>query len=281
MTTFDSYRFTKDELTARANKIASQQFSLAEQNQMLRKILSLVDLTSLEGSDTDEKIISICDYARTLPEKHPGAGTVAAVCFYSPFIATAKKALEGTGIEVATVAAGFPSGQLPVELKVKEVEWCAKQGADEIDIVISRKFALAGQNDKLLHEISAMKAVCGQARMKVILETGELDTVEIIRPACEAAINGGADFLKTSTGKIQPAATPEAFLIMLDTIKEYYAKTGKMIGIKPAGGIADPETAIHYFLMVKEILGEQWLNKTWFRIGASRLVGKIVERLGA
>lgn len=279
MTTFDTYRFTKEELTARANNIASQQFSLAEQNQMLRKILGLVDLTSLEGSDTDEKIISMCDYARTLPEKHPGAGTVAAVCFYSPFIAIAKNALEGTGIEVATVAAGFPSGQLPVELKVKEVEWCAKQGADEIDIVISRKFALAGQNDKLLHEISAMKAVCGEARMKVILETGELDTVEIIRPACEAAINGGADFLKTSTGKIQPAATPEAFLIMLDTIKEYYAKTGKMIGIKPAGGIADPETAIHYFLMVKEILGEQWLNKTWFRIGASRLVGKIVERL--
>ncbi len=279
MTTFDTYRFTKEELTARANNIASQQFSLAEQNQMLRKILGLVDLTSLEGSDTDEKIISMCDYARTLPEKHPGAGTVAAVCFYSPFISIAKKALEGTGIEIATVAAGFPSGQLPVELKVKEVEWCAKQGADEIDIVISRKFALAGQNDKLLHEISAMKAVCGEARMKVILETGELDTVEIIRPACEAAINGGADFLKTSTGKIQPAATPEAFLIMLDTIKEYYAKTGKMIGIKPAGGIADPETAIHYFLMVKEILGEQWLNKTWFRIGASRLVGKIVERL--
>jgi deoxyribose-phosphate aldolase len=145
--------------------------------------------------------------------------------------------------------------------------------------VISRRFVLSDQMDKLHDEIDAMKGACGSARLKVILETGELETVQNIRLACEVAINAGADFLKTSTGKIQPAATPEAFLIMLDTIKEYYAKTGKMIGIKPAGGIADPETAIHYYLMVEEVLGELWLNKTWFRIGASRLVGKIVERL--
>jgi deoxyribose-phosphate aldolase len=279
MTTFYTYRFTKEELTARANKIASQQFSTAEQNEMLIKILGMIDLTTLEGSDTDEKITSMCGYGSTLPDKYPGAVKVAAVCVYSPFIATAKKALEGTGIEVATVAGGFPSGQLSAHLKFYEVAWCASQGADEIDVVISRRFVLSDQMDKLHDEIDAMKGACGSARLKVILETGELETVQNIRLACEVAINAGADFLKTSTGKIQPAATPEAFLIMLDTIKEYYAKTGKMIGIKPAGGIADPETAIHYYLMVKETLGEQWLNKNWFRIGASRLVGKIVERL--
>jgi len=280
MITFDSYQFTKEELTARANNIASQQFSLAEQNGMLIKILGMIDLTTLEGSDTDEKITSLCRYGSTLPEKYPGTVKVAAVCVYSPFIATAKKALEGTGIEVATVAGGFSSGQMPAHIKFNEVAWCASQGADEIDVVISRRFVLCGQMDKLHDEIDAMKGACGAARLKVILETGELETVRNIRLACETAINAGADFLKTSTGKIQPAATPEAFLIMLDTIKEHHKKTGKMTGIKPAGGIADPETAIHYYLMVKEILGEQWLNKTWFRIGASRLVGKIVERVG-
>lgn len=278
MTNFNNYNQTLQELTARANKIASKTLTPEQQKEILTDVLGLVDLTTLEGSDTVSKIRSMCDYARSLTEKPP-FGTVAAVCFYMPFIAPAKEFLRGTGVEVATVAGGFPSGQLPLHLKVQEVEWCAAQGADEIDIVISRELALTNRPEDLFKEISTLKAACGKARLKVILETGELQSVSNIRTASEIAINGGADFLKTSTGKINPAATPEAFLIMLDTIKEHYEKTGKMIGIKPAGGIADPETAIHYYLMVKEILGNEWLSKSWFRIGASRLVGKIVEAL--
>lgn len=279
MTKFNPYSLTHNELTARADEIARQQFSIEEQNEMLGKILGMIDLTTLEGSDTEDKISKLCDYAGTLAEKHRVPCTVAAVCFYMPFIRPARKFLEGTSIEVATVAGGFPSGQLPVHLKVQEVEWCAGQGADEIDIVISRAMVLKNQPDDLLNEISAMKIACGKAKMKVILETGELETVANIRLACEIAINGGADFLKTSTGKIKPAATPEAFLIMLDTIREYHEKSGKMVGIKAAGGIAEPNDAIHYYLMVKEVLGKDWLNKHFFRIGASRLVGKIVEQL--
>ncbi len=187
--------------------------------------------------------------------------------------------LEGTTVEVASVAAAFPSGQLPIDLKVAEVKYAVAEGADEIDIVISRGKLLENKYEEVYDEIFALKEACGNAHLKVILETGELETTSKIRKASEISIKAGADFLKTSTGKIKPAATPEAFLHMLDTIKEYHEKTGKKIGIKAAGGISEPDDALVYYNLVKNVLGKDWLNKKLFRIGASRLANKLVEEI--
>ena len=279
MIDFDNYNFTLSQLSDRANRIKSIPLNDSLKMEYYRKILNLVDLTTLEGSDTPEKIETLCRYALRLQSDNPNNGTVAAVCIYMPFVELAVGLLQNSPLEVATVAEGFPSGQLPVHLKKQEIEYAVQQGANEVDVVISRSLALMEKWNELQEEIIQMKASCGETKMKVILETGELTEVSKIRKACECAINGGADFLKTSTGKIKPAATPEAFLIMLDTINEYRQKTGKMIGVKPAGGIATPDDALHYYLMVKETLGNEWLDKKWFRIGASRLVGNLLERM--
>jgi len=279
MIDFDNYNFTLSQLSDRANRIKSIPLNDSLKMEYYRKILNLVDLTTLEGSDTPEKIETLCRYALRLQSDNANNGTVAAVCIYMPFVELAVGLLQNSPLEVATVAGGFPSGQLPVHLKKQEIEYAVQQGANEVDVVISRSLALMEKWNELQEEIIQMKASCGETKMKVILETGELTEVSKIRKACECAINGGADFLKTSTGKIKPAATPEAFLIILDTINEYRQKTGKMIGVKPAGGIATPDDALHYYLMVKETLGNEWLDKKWFRIGASRLVGNLLERM--
>lgn len=279
MIDYDNYNFTLSQLSDRANRIKSIPLNDSLKMEYYRKILNLVDLTTLEGSDTPEKIETLCRYALRLQSDNANNGTVAAVCIYMPFVELAVGLLQNSPLEVATVAGGFPSGQLPVHLKKQEIEYVVQQGANEVDVVISRSLALMEKWNELQEEIIQMKASCGETKMKVILETGELTEVSKIRKACECAINGGADFLKTSTGKIKPAATPEAFLIMLDTINEYRQKTGKMIGVKPAGGIATPDDALHYYLMVKETLGNEWLDKKWFRIGASRLVGNLLERM--
>lgn len=277
MNQFNRYSLTDKELRFRAKEIMADASEAATDKKLLNSLLGLIDLTSLEGADTEIKIFSMCEYARSLPELQAGLNRVAAVCFYAPFVPVAHKFLSDSGIKVATVAGGFPSGQAPLHIKLAEIEYAVEQEADEIDVVISRKHILMNKNEELLDEITQMKQACRDKKMKVILETGELEQVDKIRTACETAISAGADFLKTSTGKINPAATPEAFLIMLDTIKEYHEKTGKMIGVKPAGGIATPEDAAGYFLMVKHVLGEQWLTKDLFRIGASRLATKLVE----
>lgn len=279
MIDYDNYNFTLSQLSDRANRIKSIPLNDSLKMEYYRKILNLVDLTTLEGSDTPEKIETLCRYALRLQSDNANNGTVAAVCIYMPFVELAVGLLQNSPLEVATVAGGFPSGQLPVHLKKQEIEYAVQQGANEVDVVISRSLALMEKWNELQEEIIQMKASCGETKMKVILETGELTEVSKIRKACECAINGGADFLKTSTGKIKPAATPEAFLIILDTINEYRQKTGKMIGVKPAGGIATPDDALHYYLMVKETLGNEWLDKKWFRIGASRLVGNLLERM--
>lgn len=277
MNQFNRYSLTDKELRFRAKEIMADAKEAATDKKLLNSILGLIDLTSLEGADTEIKIFSMCEYARSLPELQAGLNRVAAVCFYAPFVPLARKFLLDSGIKVATVAGGFPSGQAPMHIKLAEIEYALAQEADEIDVVISRKHILMNKREELLHEIANMKQACRDKKMKVILETGELEQVDKIRTASETAIAAGADFLKTSTGKINPAATPEAFLIMLDTIKEHHEKTGQMIGIKPAGGIATPEDAAGYYLMVKQVLGHQWLNKDLFRIGASRLATKLVE----
>lgn len=246
---------------------------------LLINMLNFVDLTTLEGSDNAERIEALCEKGLYLTEQAEGIRGVAAVCVYPPFVALAADILHGSGIKVASVAAGFPSGQIPLHLKVNEVEYAVEQGADEIDIVISRGTFLEGDFEQVYDEIAMLKEACGDAHLKVILETGELGTLTNIKIASMLAIDAGADFIKTSTGKIPVAATPEAACVMLMCIKEHFLATGKRIGFKPAGGISDPMQALLYTKLVEKTLGKEWLNNSLFRIGASRLVDCLMEKI--
>ena len=231
-----------------------------------QKIKSFIDLTTLEGADTKDKITALCAKAK----QHQ----TAAICVYPPFAKLARQVLAGTNIQTACVAGAFPSGQSPIHIKTAEVAYAVEQGAQEIDMVISRGTFLEGDYATVGAEIKAIKDACGTAHLKVILETGELQTPENIRLASEIAIAGinTGDFIKTSTGKVAVNATPEAAFEMLHAIREAYEKTGKKIGFKPAGGVATPADAEIYVKLVYAILGEEWLTPALFRIGASRLV---------
>jgi deoxyribose-phosphate aldolase len=280
MIDFNKYsRIKKSEIQNLIKSIKNNWKEKINKHEAYKKILSIIDLTTLEGSDTENKIISLCNKAKGYKLKGKGISNVAAVCVYSPFVKIAKKNLKDTDIKVASVAGAFPSGQSPLFVKIEEVKYAINEGADEIDMVISRGKFLEGNYQEVFDEIAAIKEVCGDIHLKVILETGELESLKNIRKASEIAINAGADFIKTSTGKISPAATEQAFVVMLDTIKEYYEKTDKMIGIKPAGGISEPWQALNYLVLVKDILGDKWLNKKYFRIGASRLADKVLDQI--
>jgi deoxyribose-phosphate aldolase len=275
---FDPYNETQSSIRERVSAIHKVNLAEEEYDQALLIIMQCIDLTTLEGTDNEQRVTELCKLALSF-KKTMNGNSVAAVCVYPPYVKTAKSVLIATGIQVATVACAFPSGQLPLHLKLEEVKYAVDQGADEIDMVISRGTFLAGDYNAIVDEVSQVKKACGVAHLKVILETGELKTVENIRKASELAIQGGADFLKTSTGKITPAATAEAVVVMLDTIKEYHKKTGLQIGLKPAGGIAEIEDALLYYKIVGAICGQAWLNNTLFRIGASRLAGKVHDAL--
>ncbi|MCK4569923.1 MAG: deoxyribose-phosphate aldolase [Bacteroidales bacterium] len=279
MDNFKPYHYSEDDIRTRVKDLLGVTLAGKERDEALNLILSIIDLTTLEATDTEDKVASLCQQAGSFSRRKPNVSNVAAVCVYPPFASLVKNELEGTGINTACVATAFPSGQSPLPVKLMEVSYVVLEGADEVDMVISRGKFLEGKHQEVADEITAVKAACGDVRLKVILETGELKAVENIRKACEIALLAGADFLKTSTGKIQPAATPEAFLVMLDTIKEFYAITDKKTGIKAAGGISDAETALHYYLLVKEVLGDEWLNKDLFRIGASRLAENVFNEL--
>ena len=194
-------------------------------------------------------------------------------------VRTARKALKGSNINVASVATAFPSGLSPMKVKLEDTRFAVSEGADEIDMVISRGKFLQGEFNFVFDEIAAVKEACGKAHLKVILETGELSTLDNVRRASDLAIRAGADFIKTSTGKVQPAATMPVTLVMLEAIRDYYYETGIMIGMKPAGGIATSKLALHYLVMVRETLGEAWMNPTWFRFGASKLANDILMQL--
>lgn len=275
---FKSYEYTEEQLQQRIEQIIAEQTQISDRKESLARIFQSIDFTTLEAFDNEEKINEFCAKALAFPKQEPYL-SVPAICIYSPFVKQAKQLLAGSGIHVATVACAFPSGQMPFDLKVKEVEYCVEQGADEVDMVISRGTFLAGNYDEVFNEIKTIKATCKEAHLKVILETGELKTVQNIRKASELAILAGADFIKTSTGKVPVAATSLAAIIMIDTIKEYYEATGKKVGFKPAGGMKTPEDAMTYYYLVKGILGEPWLNKNLFRVGTSRLAGQIIEML--
>ena len=275
---YKPYEYTEEQLLARIDQIVAEQKTISDEKESYKTIFQSIDFTTLEAFDNEEKINEFCAKALAFPKQEPYL-SVPAICIYSPFVKQAKQLLASSGIHVATVACAFPSGQMPFDLKVKEVEYCVEQGADEVDMVISRGTFLAGNYNEVFNEIKTIKATCKEAHLKVILETGELKTVQNIRKASELAILAGADFIKTSTGKVPVAATPLAAIIMIDTIKEYYEATGKKVGFKPAGGMKVADDALTYYYLVKGILGEPWLNKNLFRVGTSRLAGQIIEML--
>jgi deoxyribose-phosphate aldolase len=242
--------------------------------------LNMIDLTTLEGKDTAGKVKQMCYKAMHLADDIEGLPTVAAVCVYPNHVKTAKKALQGSNVKIASVATAFPSGNSSRKIKLEDVKIAVTNGADEVDMVISRGEFLAGNYNFVYDEIAAIKEACGTARLKVILETGELSTLDNVRKASDIAIYAGADFIKTSTGKIQPAATMPVTLVMLQAIKDYYDETGIMIGMKPAGGISTSKQALQYLVMLYETLGEKWMTNEWFRFGASSLANDILLQLG-
>ncbi|MEY3683132.1 MAG: deoxyribose-phosphate aldolase [Crocinitomicaceae bacterium] len=260
----------------RIAKIQSRSLKGQAKIQGLRMALSMIDLTTLEGKDTPGKVRQMCFKAQHLHDQAEGLPTVAAVCVFPTMVGIAKAALANTNIKVAAVSTAFPAGQAPFEVKKLDTLHAVEHGADEIDMVISRGRFLAGDYNFVYDEIAAIKELCGAARLKVIFETGELDSLDQVKRVSSLAIAAGADFIKTSTGKIQPAATFPVVLTMLSAIKEHYDQTGQMIGMKPAGGISSAKIALQHLLLVKEVLGEAWLSNEWYRFGASSLANDLL-----
>jgi deoxyribose-phosphate aldolase len=263
----------------RVARICTRSIKKETKVQGLKLVLNMIDLTTLEGKDTEGKVKQMCYKAAHLHDALPGLPTVAAVCVYPSMVKVAKKSVEGTGVKVASVSTAFPSGQAPRKVKLDDTRFAVESGADEIDMVISRGEFLKGNYSCVFDEIAAIKEACGEARLKVILETGELSTLDNVRRASDIAMYAGADFIKTSTGKISPAATMPVVLCMLEAIRDFYYKTGTMVGMKPAGGISTAKAALHYLVMVKETLGNDWLNNHWFRFGASSLANDVLMQL--
>ncbi|MDX1500114.1 MAG: deoxyribose-phosphate aldolase [Woeseiaceae bacterium] len=263
----------------RVARFQSRSIKTTAKVEALKLILSMIDLTTLEGADTPGKVRQLCQKAMHLHDAMPGLPHVAAVCVYPTMVGVAKKALAGRDINIASVATGFPSGQAPLSVKLDETRMAVEAGASEIDMVISRGAFLAGEYARVFDEIVAIKEACGEAHLKVILETGELRTLDNVRRASVLAMHAGADFIKTSTGKIQPAATMQVTLVMLQAIRDFYYETGRMVGMKPAGGISRSKLAVHYLVMLRETLGNAWMTPEWFRFGASSLANDVLMQL--
>ncbi len=264
-----------DERIARLSKRSIKSQSKIE---ALKLALQMCDLTTLEARDTAGKVIQLCNKAMH-PHESLDVPSVAAVCVYPNMVAIAKKSLAGSKVKVAAVATAFPSGMSNLKFKLDETKYAVNEGADEIDMVISRGRFLAGDYNYVFDEIAAVKQACGQAHLKVILETGELSTLDNVRKASEVAMYAGADFIKTSTGKVQPAATLTVTCVMLEAIRDFYNRENKMIGMKPAGGIATAKQALQYLVLVRETLGNLWLTPDWFRFGASSLANDLLMQL--
>ena len=246
----------------------------------LKMAVSMVDLSALEGKDTPGKVAYLCRKALQPADPKYHVPSCAAVCIYPNMVKYARKFLgDNSPVHVASVATGFPSGQFPLPTKLNEVRRAVADGADEIDMVINRCAFLAGDHAKMFDEIAATKEACGPAHLKVILETGELVTYDNVRLASEIAMQAGADFIKTSTGKVSPAATMPVTLVMLEAIRDHFFATGIRIGMKPAGGIRNSKMALHYLVMVKETLGDDWLTPGRFRFGASTLLNDVLMQI--
>jgi deoxyribose-phosphate aldolase len=272
-------RVDKVAVEARAARFTTRSIKRETKLEGLKRVLSMIDLTTLEGRDTPGKVKQLCHKAWNLHDALPDLPHVAAVCVYPTQVATAVRALAHTKIHVAAVATYFPSGQSSLQVKLDDTRFAVEEGAHEIDMVISRGKFLAGEYTAVYDEIAAVKEACGKAHLKVILETGELDNYDQVHLASRIAIDAGADFIKTSTGKVQPAATLPVTLVMLEVIREHYYKTGVRIGMKPAGGISNSKLALHYLVMLQETLGADWMTPDLFRFGASSLTNDVLMQL--
>jgi deoxyribose-phosphate aldolase len=263
----------------RAAALAKRSIKKAAKRTGIRLAISMLDLTTLEGKDSEGKVRQLCRKAiRPLPEDAT-VPHVAAICVYPNMVPIAKDALGTSGVKVASVATGFPAGLVPLAVKLEDTRRAVDRGADEIDMVIDRGAFLSGELAKVADEIVAVKEASGRAHLKVILETGELETYDNVRRASDLAMACGADFIKTSTGKVQPASTPPVVLVMLEAIRDFYLATGRRVGMKPAGGIKTSKQALHLLVMVKETLGDAWLTPDLFRIGASTLANDLLMQL--
>ncbi len=267
-----------EERVARFN---TRSIKKASKVQGLKLALNMIDLTTLEGKDTEGKVAQMCYKAMHPHISMPDLPSTAAVCVYPTMVKTAKDALKGSVVKVASVSTAFPSGNSTMQIKLADTTFALDNGADEIDMVISRGEFLKGNYDFVFDEIAAIKELTHKynARLKVIFETGEISTLDNVRRASDIAIYAGADFIKTSTGKIGVAATMPVTLVMLDAIKDYYFKTGIMVGMKPAGGISTAKSALQYLVMLHETLGSAWLDNKWFRFGASSLANDLILQL--
>jgi len=275
-------RFTPIDAVATEEKIARlTKRSIKNDSKMfaLKLAISMMDLTTLEAKDTPGKVRQLCAKAIRPYEAMPDLPSAAAVCVYPNMVRVAKEALGNSGVKVAAVATAFPSGMSSRKVKIDETKYAVNEGADEIDMVISRGHFLAGEYNFVFDEIAAVKEACGNAHLKVILETGELSTYDNVRLASDIAMYAGADFIKTSTGKVQPAATLPVTLVMLEAIRDFYYKEGKMIGMKPAGGISTSKLAIQYLVVLRETLGEAWMKPDYLRFGASSLANDLLMQI--
>ena len=280
MGAFISPKVDKVGIEDRVNRITKRSIKKEAKLEGLKMALNMVDLTTLEGMDTVNKVTQMCYKAQHLHDEFPGLPTVAAVCVYPNFVKIAVKAMKRSPIKVASVATAFPSGHSPLDVKIADTKMAVDAGAHEVDMVISRGKFHMGDFGFVYDEIAAIKQACGTSvRLKVILETGELGNLDNVRLASDIAIAAGADFIKTSTGKIKPAATLPVTLVMLEAIKDHYYKTGIMVGMKPAGGISNSKLALQYLVMVKETLGVKWLDNHWFRFGASSLANDLLMQI--
>ncbi|TDQ52182.1 deoxyribose-phosphate aldolase [Actinorugispora endophytica] len=261
---------------ARAADLSTRSIKTSAKAQAIDLAIRMVDLTTLEGADTPGKVRALAGKAVHPDPADPSAPRVAAVCVYSDLVAVAVEALAGSGVGVASVATAFPSGRAPLEAKLVDTRRAVADGASEIDMVIDRGAFLAGDYLKVHEEIVAVKEACGSAHLKVILETGELATYDNVRRASWLAMRAGADFIKTSTGKVSPAATLPVTLVMLEAVRDFRAETGRQIGVKPAGGIRTTKDAIKNLVLVNEVAGEDWLDPEWFRLGASSLLNDLL-----
>jgi len=260
----------------RAAVLGRRSIKTTAKQQGIRLAVSMIDLTTLEGADTPGKVRHLCAKAVVPAPELPEIPSCAAVCVYPTLVGIARQALAGTGVRAASVATAFPSGQASLDVKLRDTEDAVAAGADEIDMVISREAFLAGDDHRVMEEIVRVKEVCGDAHLKVIIETAELGSYDHVRHASMISMEAGADFIKTSTGKAATGATPGTVLVMLEAIRDYAERSGREVGMKAAGGVSSSKGALHMLVLVKETLGDDWLTPERFRIGASSLLNDLL-----
>ena len=263
-------------LETRVAELTTRSIKQAAKRQGLEMVIAMTDLTTLEGMDTPGKVRALCRKAWRPLAGHPELPSCAAVCVYPDLVGVAVEALRGSAVAVASVATAFPAGRAALADKLADVRRAVAAGAGEIDMVIDRGAFLAGRHGQVFDEIVQVKAACGEAHLKVILETGELRTYDNVRRACRIALAAGADFLKTSTGKVSPASTMPVVLLMLEAVRDHYLETGRLVGVKAAGGIRASKDALRYLVLVNETCGDHWLDPRFFRFGASSLLNDVL-----